>query len=224
MAIEIAPPAPPPSGPVLRPGDPALVTDWMTDSEASFVIRVVEPMQMDAGTSTTRRTVSGGEVTIETTISVPMQQMEVTTVSRADAATLAPRAHTSAGGPEAQALAFTPTAVTGTKTPAEGEATGVDVALAAPVFDASMMGQIAQSLPFADGYTATVEAYDTNLGVHAITYRVTGQSEVGGAMAWTVEAASPAGPVTYVVEAATRRLVSMRMSPQPGMVVEMGQP
>lgn len=224
LAIEIAPPAPPPSGPVLRPGDPSLVTGWMADGETAFAIRVVEPMQMDAGTSTVRRVVAGGEVTVETTVRVPMQGMEITTVSRADAATLAPRAHTSAGGPAAQALAFTATAVTGTTTPAEGEAAAVEVALAAPVFDAAMAAEVAQSLPFAEGYAATVEAYDARLGVHAIAFRVTGQSEIDGAAAWTVEASSPAGPVTYVVDAATRRLVSMRMSPQPGVVVEMGQP
>ena len=221
MTIETGAPAVRPDGPILRPGAAALVTDWLADDEAIYTIRVVEPMQMDAGTMTARRTVSRDEVTVEQTVSVPMQNMEVTSVSRAEAGTLAPLAFESDGGPETTRLAFTPQGVAGMKMPASGEGERLGVVFEAPVFDGSMAAEIAQSLPLEEGYTTVVEAYDTQQGVYAITYRVTGQEEIDGGSTWVVEAVSPSGPTTYYVDPDTRRLLRIRMSPQPGVTVEM---
>ncbi|HEX8298626.1 MAG TPA: hypothetical protein VF594_05635, partial [Rubricoccaceae bacterium] len=111
---------------------------------------------------------------------------------------------------------FTSTGVSGTK-----GTDPVSVPLDAPVFDSSWSAEIARSLPLAEGYTATVAVYDATHGVSTLTFTVTGQDDVAGAPAWTVESVSPNGPATYAIDVATRRLVSFRFSPQPGVVVEM---
>ncbi len=105
---------------------------------------------------------------------------------------------------------------------AAGEA--VVVPLDAPAFDASWIGEVAQSLPFAEGYTATVVAYDGRNGVVTYTLTVQGQEEASGAAgpetAWIVQAASGAGSATYAISAATRQTLRTRFSPQPGVTIE----
>ena len=66
----------------MRPGDPALDTSWITGDTATYTLRLIEPMQMDVGTSTVTRTVAGGVVTSTQTISVPQQGMNMTQTSR----------------------------------------------------------------------------------------------------------------------------------------------
>ncbi len=215
MTMETAPPALPPAGPMLRPGDPALDTSWMgTNDTATFAMNLIEPMAMPVGTSTITRTVAGGVVTSVQTLSVPSQGMNETQTATADLATLRPLTMANVGQ-QAVAFTFSDGRVTGTKNGAP-----VDAALDAPVFDASWGSEIAQSLPLAAGYTATAAVYDAS-GVSSVTFTVTGQEDVGGAPAWTVQAVSPNGPVTYTIDAATRRLLKMRVSPQQGVVVEM---
>lgn len=221
MTIEMAEALPPPTGPVLRPGDAALDTGWLADRTSSYVIRVVEPMQMEAGTSTVTMRVADGVVTSETVLRIPMQGLEQTVTAQADAATLAPQSHTAIGGPTDVALTFSDHAVSGTKTPAEGEAETIAADLEGAVFDSAWMSEVAQSLPFAEGYTARVEAYDAAQGVYSVTYRVTGQEDVDGTMAWAVQSVAPTGEVTFFVDPASRDLLKMRMSPQPGVIVEM---
>ncbi len=216
--VETLAPPPPPSGPMLRPGDPALDTAWMgTGETATFVMNLVEPMAMPVGTSTITRTVAGGVVTSVQTISVPSQGMNETQTATADLATLRPLTQRNAGQ-QAVDLTFADGRVSGTKAGAP-----LAVALDAPVFDSTWSNEIAQSLPLAMGYTATAAVYDATNGLSTVTFTVTGQETIGGAPAWTVEAASPNGPVTYTIDAATRRLLTMRISPQPGVVVEMAR-
>ncbi|HEX9952269.1 MAG TPA: hypothetical protein VGB53_10910 [Rubricoccaceae bacterium] len=215
MTVEMAPPAAAPTGAVLRPGDAALSTAWMTDETATYVLNLVEPMQMPVGTSTVTQTVEGDVVTSVQTISVPSQGMNETQTVRARRATLAPVSQTMTGQQEVS-LTFADGAVSGTK-----EGAPVSVALSAPVFDSSWSAEIARSLPLAEGYTATAAVYDATNGLSTVTFTVTGQEDVAGAPAWTVESVSPSGPATYAIDVATRRLVSFRFSPQPGVVVEM---
>lgn len=220
MTIEMAEALPPPSGPVLRPGDAALTTSWQADSEARYVIRVVEPMQMEAGTMTERTTVADGVVTRVATVSVPMQGMEQTITATADLATLAPRTTRAEGGPMGYEVALSPSGATGSAT-REGATTPLEVAFDAPVFESAWLSDIAQSLPLAADYGAAIEVYDPQQGVQRAQFRVTGQEDVGGTAAWVVETVVGAQALTYYIDVATRDLVKTRMSPQPGVVIEM---
>ncbi len=213
--VEYGAPPPPPTTGVMHPGDPALDTSWLTGDTATYTLQLVQPMQMEVGTSTVTRTVAGGVVTSVQTISVPQQGMNMTQTSRAAAGTLAPVSQSMTGQGTAE-LAFTPTAVSGTK-----DGAPVSVALDAPVFDASWSAEVAQSLPFAAGYTAAIAAYDATNGISTIRYTVKGQETVAGVSAWEVEVVSPSGTVTYFIDPATRQMVMMRLSPQEGYTVEM---
>lgn len=213
----LAPPMPPTVG-VIRPGDPALDTSWMTgDDTATFALNLIEPMAMPVGTSTVTRTVAGGVVTSVQTIVVPSQGMNETQTATADLVTLRPLSQANPGQ-QAVALTFTDGLVSGTKAGAP-----LSVALDLPVFDSTWASEIAQSLPLATGYTATAAVYDASNGLSTVTFTVTGQEDVDGAPAWTVEAVSATGPTTYVIDAASRRMLRMRLSPQPGVVVEMAR-
>ena len=211
----------------LRPGDPALVTDWLAERSTTTTLKLVQPMQQDVGTGTDTYTISGGEVTRTSTMSVPMQGMEQSDTVAADAATLAPRRHTSTGGRADVSLEFMDEGVVGLVTPRTGEARTVMVMTDAPVFDAAWMAEIVRSLPFAEGYVARVPVYSAEAGDEPtdVVVSVVGQEPVdrpsGARTGWTVEA--DLGPVTmtYVVDAETRDLLVTRLSPQPGVVIEM---
>lgn len=206
----------------LTPGD-ALQTGWMADGETRYVLRVVEPMQQDIGTAVERMTVADGVVTRVVRLSVPMRRMTTTDSLRADAATLAPLTHHSMGGPKALALEFAPEGVVGMS--------GTDPVTEfwdAPAFDGAWVGEIAQSLPFAEGATVELAAYDGMRGLVTYTLTVTGQETVQGsdgpAPAWTVTASSGDGPTaTYTIDATTRAMVRTRFSPQPGVTVEIAR-
>lgn len=204
---------------VVTPGGSALDMSWLMPIEATYVVRIIEPMQMDAGTVTEQTTIADGVVTRVTTLAIPMQNLSMTDSLRADAATLAPLTHHSTGGPSVLSLEFSPEGVVGM---AGGEA--VVVPLDAPAFDAAWIGEIAQSLPFAEGYVATVSAYDGRSGVVTYTITVRGQEEASGAAgpepAWIVEAASDAGTATYAISQASRQTLRTRFSPQPGVTLE----
>lgn len=200
-------------------GATPLDVSWLAAGEATYAIRLIAPMQQDIGTATERTTVGDGVATRILTVSVPMQGMRQTDSLRAEAATLAPLTHHSTGGPRPLALEFSPDGVVGM---AAGEAVVVPVDL--PVFDASWIGEVAQSLPFAEGLVATVPAYDGQRGVVTYVLRVTGQQEASGAggpeTAWIVEATSGGVTATYAISAATREMLRTRFSPQPGVTVE----
>lgn len=203
-------------------GVTALDASWLAAGEASYTIRLIAPMQQDIGTATERTSVADGVVTRVTRVSVPMQGMNVTDSLRADAATLAPLTHHTTGGPRPLSLEFSPEGVVGM---AAGEAVVVPVDV--PVFDASWIGEVAQSLPFAEGLVATVPAYDGQRGVVTYVLRVTGQQEASGGgapePAWIVEASSDAGAATYAISVATRQTLRTRFSPQPGVTIEIAR-
>ncbi len=203
----------------LVPGVGGLDTSWLTAGEATYAIRLISPMQQDIGTATERTTVADGVITRVATVSVPMQRMSQTDSLRAEAGTLGPLTHHSTGGPRPLALEFSPEGVVGM---AAGEAVVVPVDV--PVFDASWIGEVAQSLPFAEGLVATVPAYDGQRGIVTYVLRVTGQQEASGAgapeTAWIVEATSGGVTATYAISAATRQLLRTRFSPQPGVTIE----
>lgn len=207
----------------LRPGDPSLVTDWLAEGSRTTTMKLTQPQKMDVGTSTDTYTMAGGQVTRVTTLSVPMRGMNQTDTVTADAVTLAPRRHQSAGGMAEVSLEFMDEGVAGLVTPRTGEARTVMVETDAPVFDGAWIGEIVRSLPFAASYVAKVPVYLAQAGDEPVdvVLSVTGQEPTASGPAWTVEADMGAVTMTYVVDATTRDLVVTRMSPQPGVAIEM---
>lgn len=212
---------------VLRPGDAALVTDWLASGATTTTMRLVQPMQQDVGTSTDTYTVGDGRVTKVTTLSVPMQGMNQRDSVVAMAGTLAPLTHTSTGGRADVSLEFMDEGVVGMVTPRTGDPTTVMVMTDEPVFDGAWTGEIVRSLPFAEGYVAKVPMYTPEMGDDAVSVvmSVTGQEVVstaaGDRTGWAVDAQMGPVTMTFVVDAETRDLLVTRMSPQPGVQIEM---
>lgn len=208
---------------VLRPGDPTLVTDWMTSRAETTTMKLVQPMQQNVGTSTDTYTVAGGRVVKVSVMSVPMQGMNQRDSVVVMAGTLAPLTHNSSGGQATVSLEFMDEGVVGLKTPRTGPATTVMVMTDAPVFDGAWTSEIIRSLPFAQGYVAKVALFMAEMGDEAseIVVSVTGQETVNQRLGWTVDADLGPFSMTYVVDAETRALLITRMSPQPGVAIEM---
>ncbi|MEM7789555.1 MAG: hypothetical protein AAF594_17685, partial [Bacteroidota bacterium] len=180
-----------------------------------------QPMQQDVGTSTETIVLDGGEVIRTTVLSVPMQGMEQRDSLRAEAATLMPLLNRSGGGAAEVSLEFMAEGVVGTSTPRGGETETIMEMTDAPVFDGSWIGDIAQSLPFAEGLVAKAPVFTAQGGFIDAVMTVTGQETVGDRTGWTVEIDLGPQTLTQVVDAETREMLVLRLSPQPGVVIEM---
>ena len=209
---------------VLRPGDPTLVTDWMASGSQATTMKLVQPMQQDVGTSTDTYTVADGRVTKVTTLAVPMQGMNQRDSVVVMAGTLAPLSHNSSGGRATVSLEFMDEGVVGLVTPPSGEPTTVMAMTDAPVFDGAWIPEVIRSLPFAEGYVAKVALFmaeATTDEPSEIVVAVTGQETVNDRLGWVADADLGPFTMTFVVDAETRDLLITRMSPQPGVAIEM---
>lgn len=208
----------------VAPGDGALATDWITPGTTTYTLRLVEPMAQNVGTTTETIMLEGDEVIRVTTVSVPMQGMEQRDSLRAVAATLAPRLQRSTGGPADVSLEFMDEGIAGTVSPQGGETVTVMEMTDAPVFDGAWVGEIAQSLPLAEGLVARIPIYSPQGGLTDAVLTVTGQEDVerGGTTrtAWVVEMDLGPQTLTQYVDVETRESLGVRFSPQPGVVIE----
>lgn len=206
----------------LVPGDGTLVTDWVAPRTLTYTIQLVQPMQQDVGTVREVTTVGGGVVTRVQTVSVPMQGMTQTDSLVADATTFMPRTHHSTGGQQDASLEFMDEGVVGLLTPRDGEATTVLLETYEPVFDMAWMGEVAQSLPFAQGLVVRAQAFANQSPDEIVpaVLTVTGQETVDDRAAWTVDAAMGPVTMTYLIDAETREMITTRFSPQPGVQIE----
>ena len=210
----------------LAPGDGALTTDWVVPGTTNYAVRLVEPVQQNVGTATDTYALSDGVLTRVTRVSVPAQGIEQVDSLRVDAATLAPLTHRSTGGAADVSVEFLPEGVVGMVTPRSGEAQTVTLLTERPVFDSNWIGEVAQSLPLAEGAVARLSAFSAqspDAPVDAVL-TVTGQETVatpdGDRTGWTVEGDLGVMRMTYVVDAETRGLLVTRFSPQPGVTIE----
>ncbi len=207
---------------VLSPGDGTLTTDWLEAGSRSYTVRLVAPMRQNVGTATETTAIADGVVTRVTEISVPAQGMTQVDSVVADAATLAPRAHVSSGGAVEASLEFMPEGVVGLVTPRSGEATTVTLMTDAPVFDGAWAGDVAQSLPLAEGVVARMPSFMAQAPEEAfdIVLTVGAQETRDERAVWPVAAEMGPLTMTYYVDAETRHLVTTRFQPQPGVTIE----
>lgn len=203
----------------LRPGAEVLATDAVRDASVEAVIRLVEPMQQDAGTDTRTVTIdeAAGTVTVTQVVDIPMagQHQESTIVAAYPS--LAPISVTETGA-NTTAITFADGRVTGTH---DGEPVEAD--LDAPVFASGLLVEVVRLLPFAEGYSAGYRAFSAEDGVVTTLLTVTGQETVGDRTAWAVTAEREGNPTfTFHVDAETRELLRYGFSPQAGVRIEIG--
>ena len=111
--------------------------------------------------------------------------------------------------------------MTGSRTPADGEAETIDLPVEAPVYDGGWLFEIVRLLPFADGYRAVFHTVSPTEGPTEVMLAVVDQEEIDGQTAWIVEATPEGGaPTEFAVADGTRELVRVRLLPQPGVVVD----
>ncbi|MGB3541325.1 hypothetical protein [Rubrivirga sp.] len=205
----------------IMPGDPSLVTDWVTAGSSSYTMRLTAPMQQDVGTMTESISVEDGRIVRVTTMEVPMQGMTQTDSLVATTAFF-PLTHNSEGGAADASLEFMDEGVVGMVTPMQGENTTVMLMTDTPVFDGGWIAEIARSVPLTEGAVYLVPTFMTQMteDVTNVILTVGGQEDVDGTMAQVIE--GDLGPVgfTYLVDPETRALLATRFSPQPGVSLE----
>src|SRR5690606_6639539 len=117
-------------------------------------------------------------------------------------------------------------ALAGDHTPPGGTPEAFELSLDGPVFDSAWIGTLASALPLAEGYTATIPAYEHEVGGladHTVT--VQGQEEVQLApgvkvTTWVVEVSREGIPAVHLYfDRADYTMKQMRLNPQPGMEV-----
>jgi hypothetical protein len=110
-------------------------------------------------------------------------------------------------------LDFAASAVTGTVTPKDSATRAVNHPTGVPVFDATDLGAVIASLPYAEGYATTLPFYTFELGgMETDSVRVLGAERAatpGGAPreAWKVAFSDPFITATFWVDRETRRIL-----------------
>ena len=205
--------------PRVRPGDTVLMAERIRTGETVSTLNLMQPMaQPNIGTQTQRVMVdeAAGTLTVVTVVEVPMQSMVQTDSVVVAYPSLRPVSQAVDGGGVTVALAYADDAVSGSvETP--GGAEDVEEALPdGPVFAASMLAAVLQSLPLADGYGILLETFAPGGGLTPVAVEVSGSD---GAF---VVVATPEGapPSTYTIDAETREILSVQTSPQQGVTIE----
>ena len=201
----------------LRPGLDRLDASAITSRSQDFVIRVVEPVQQEAGTIT--RTVevdeAAGTVTVTTVQDISMMGQRVEQTSVAAYPSLVPVSGT--------------TSVNGTSvevTYGEAVATVVidgetqEVALDGLVFDGGFLFDIVRALPYEEGYRGEIQMLAPGQGAVVVPVSVDAPTEIDGRTVWPVETGGgPGTAFTFYVAPETREFLRIEQEPQPGVLI-----
>lgn len=206
----------------VRPGLDRLETGALTSYSQDFAIRVVEPVQQEAGTHSRTLTVdeAAGTVTLESELVISMAGQRTSETLVAAYPSLAPISSEIDANGTLIELSYTDGALSGTRTAGEGDPEPIDLMIEEPVYDASWLFELARLVPFEDGYRGTLHVAAggelTEIGMAVVD-----QEEIGGQQAWIVEATTESGGSTeFAVADGTRDLLRVRLRPQPGVVVD----
>lgn len=213
---------------VVTPNYEGLDLSRITPGATDFTITVVQgPMRQPFGTLT--RTVTVDEAAGEALFVTAMEMMgqKFSDSTRTDWPALTTRSHRSQNPQRRLDFDVADGRLTG-EHQAEGAATeAFEMNVDGPIYDSSMLGELASLLPIAEGYTATVPAYEYEAGGLAeYTVRVLGSEKLalGGRTpvdTWVVEARRPNQeqvPQMYLSKE-DLSLVRIRIVPQEGVEV-----
>ena len=209
------------AGEALRPGSEALALDALESYSQDYVIKVVQPVQQDAGTQTRTVTVDrdAGTVTLQSEVEIAMAGQKTSETVVAAYPSLRPISSTSDNNGVVTDLTYSDTGVSRTRTPADAESPDYELTFEEPVFDSSFLLDVVRLLPFEEDYQAAFQTFSSD-GLTAITLTVIGQDEIDGRAVWTVRAQPDEGPpTTFSVDAETRELTRVEIQPQVGVVV-----
>lgn len=205
--------------PQIAPGSDDLMP--VAPYEATYVLQLVQPQEMEIGTTTNRLTIdeAAGTATLVTVVDIPMQGATQRDSVVAAYPSLAPISQTASGGGATIEVDYADGAISGQVLTPSGEEIAIDEAIDGPVFSASFLSEVVRALPLAEGYEARLRAFAPGGGILSYTVEVTGQDEATGG--WTV-AVTPEGapPTIYVIDPDSREVLRSRLQPQVGVVID----
>lgn len=137
--------------------------------------------------------------------------------------TLEPLAYRSELSTHNESFDFTSTRVTGTITPKQGDAKTFDEKLETPVFNAVILNEILQSLPFAPGKAFLIKQYNPGKAFLENVFRVAGAEQVRSADgrnidAWVIEMEGAAVPTTIWISKRTQEEIMIKSVLKDGSV------
>ncbi|WP_412061863.1 hypothetical protein [Rubrivirga sp. IMCC45206] len=207
----------------LRPGLDRLDLSGLTDYQGDYVVKIVQPIQQDAGTATRRLVVdeAAGTVTLTTTTVIAMAGQRTSETAVAAYPSLAPISVRSDNNGSITDLTYTADAVSGTKTEGEADPEPVEMAFEMPAYAGTWVFEIVRLVPFEEGWRGAVHTISSEDGPRETVVTVIGREDVDGVSAWIVEAQAPeGGPVEFAVHPDTREMLRTRLQPQAGVIVD----
>ncbi len=219
----------------LTPGHPDIDTSIFDEDEGRYVIHIIQgPMEQDIGTVKFTFAMDEEAGQLHGIRAYEMMGQKLADSLVVAWPSLAVISHVSDNMQRTLRYTVADGMISGSRNAPGGEPEAFEMSVDGPVFDASWMSIIASMLPLADGYEATVTAFeDDEAGVGDFTLTTSGPTELALSTgqkvdAWKVAATNPDGEtVQYFFSSADRSLMRVEMNPQPGLQVfidaEMGQ-
>ncbi|NNF59498.1 MAG: hypothetical protein HKN04_14775 [Rhodothermaceae bacterium] len=216
---------------ITGPGDETLDMTMVESGSQTFTMTVIQgEAQQSVGNGESSVTIDEERGVIEAVRSMDVMGQKMADTTRAAWPSLAALAHRSENMQRTLAFDIADGQLVGEHRPQSGEAASFEMALDAPVFDSAWMGMLIETLPLADGYAATIPAYEYEEGtMNAFTYSVDvlGQEKLtreGQAPtdAWLVQVSrdSEGGEVVnYYLAKDSHDILRIMLEPQPGLTV-----
>lgn len=219
----------------LTPGHPDIDTSMLAAEETNYTIHIKQgPMEQDFGTVVFSLTIDEEAGQIEGIRAYEMMGQKLADMLVVAWPSLAVISHVSNNPQRTLRYTVADGMISGAGNAPGGEPEAFEMSVDGPIFDSSWMSVIASLLPLADGYEATITAFeDDEAGLGDFTLSTSGPAELAlpngqKYEAWEVAATSPGGEtVRYFLSTADRSLLRIAMNPQPGLEVfidaEMGE-
>lgn len=219
----------------ITPGHADLDLSLIGEGENHYAITVKQgPMEQPFGTVTTELSIDEESGTVTEIRSTEMMGQKFADTTRAVWPTMASVSHVSNSPQRTLRFSVADGMISGSRSAPGGEPTAFEMSVDGPVFDSSWMSTLAPMLPLAEGYAATISAFEDDeagLGDYALVTSGPISLELSNGQkydVWEVAATSPGGEtVRYFYDTTDRALLRIAFAPQPGLEVfidaEMGE-
>lgn len=214
---------------VIAPGHPDLDVSLLQPGSHEYAIIIVQgPNRQPFGTSTSTLTVNEEDGVADHVLTMEMMGRKFTDSSRVAWPSLTALAYAAENQQGRARFTVTDGVLSGEREPQSGGAETFEMALDSPVFAGSWVGNVARSLPLAEGYTATIAAFDTDFatdGLSTFTVTVTGEDTVPGfdgkpTEVWILDLDTPNNQEQqFYIGKTQREVLRIRVVPQPGIEV-----
>ena len=219
----------------LTPGHPDIDTSMLASEETNYIIHVKQgPMEQDVGTVVFAFSIDEEAGQIEGIRAYEMMGQKLADTLIVAWPSLAAISHVSNNPSRRLQFTIADGVISGARNAPSGEPEAFEMSVDGPIFDASWMSVIASLLPLADGYEATITAFeDDEAGLGDFVLSTSGPAELAlpngqKYEVWEVAATNPdSETVRYFLSTADRSLLRIAMNPPSGLEVfvdaEMGE-